>query len=234
MALTSVLSVAVLIVAVFLIYRLCLGGQKGADDSECQNHGHADPRYGPIGFPGHLNGSLGGSDPHCGGFGIGTGICDITAVKLKRLLGRGRYGNVWRASVQGRVPVAVKVFKAAHESYYRNECDIYRLPLMDHWAVTKFYGCHEGNMPSRATREDLNDSDSDIDDDVIEAEPLGDGRTSSPHCCVIIMNYISGGTLTKHLKENTIDWYTLCKMSHSIAAGLAYLHSDVNKNGQYQ
>ena len=234
LAISSVLSVAVLIAVLYLIYHLCIGGHKCSSDQECSNHAPTDPRYGPLGYPNQLNGSLGGGDPNCGSLGIGNAVCDITAVKLKRILGRGHYGNVWQASVHGCKPVAIKVFSAAHENLYRNECDIYRLPHMDHYAITKFYGSHEGAVPARATRADLNDSDSEIDDEdySLQSESL-DHDQPSPHCFAIIMNYIPGGTLTKYLKENTIDWYTLCKMSHSISAGLAHLHSDVNRNGEY-
>ena len=56
------------------------------------------------------------------------------------------------------------------------------------------------------------------------------GENSMPQY-IIVMSYIPLGTLTQFLKENTIDWFTLCRMYHSTASGLAHLHSDITKGG---
>ena len=49
---------------------------------------------------------------------------------------------------------------------------------------------------------------------------------------IIVMSYVPLGTLTQFLKENSIDWFTLCRMYHSTASGLAHLHSDIVKGGR--
>ncbi len=49
---------------------------------------------------------------------------------------RGRYGEVWRASL-GDLEVAVKMFGPHQKQYYMNERDIYMLPLMEHDALPR-------------------------------------------------------------------------------------------------
>ena len=58
------------------------------------------------------------------------------------------------------------------------------------------------------------------------------GENSMPQY-IIVMSYVPLGTLTQFLKENTIDWFTLCRMYHSTASGLAHLHSDIVKGGKF-
>ena len=57
------------------------------------------------------------------------------------------------------------------------------------------------------------------------------GENSMPQY-IIVMSYVPLGTLTQFLKENTIDGFTLCRMYHSTASGLAHLHSDIVKGGK--
>lgn len=156
--------------------------------------------------------------------------CNINEIKLKKCIGRGRYGDVWKATMKS-LPVAVKLFTAPNESFYKNECEIYRYPLMDHWALTKFYGSHEGSRPQRASRDETNDSDSEAESE--RSESTNASTESVGRCLTIVMSYVSGGSLMQYLKENTVDFQTLSKMSHSIAAGLAHIHSDITKNGEF-
>ncbi len=97
--------------------------------------------------------------------------------------------------------VAVKLFLPHQKQYYLNEKDLYLLPFMDHEALPKFYGAEER----------------------IEAD--------GGYRYMIVMQYVSNGTLSNYLKENTIDWNILCKMCHSAASGLAHLHTDMVKGG---
>ena len=97
--------------------------------------------------------------------------------------------------------VAVKLFSQNQKQYYRNEKDIYSLPHMSHRALPKFYGAEER----------------------IDAE----GQNQY----LIVISYVPEGTLGSYLKHNVIDWSTLCRMSHSLASGLAYLHLDICKEG---
>ena len=59
--------------------------------------------------------------------------------------GRGRYGTVWKASLDEVVGghVAVKVFNPSTRNFFNNERDIYSLPFMDHANIVGFVGHQE-------------------------------------------------------------------------------------------
>ena len=99
--------------------------------------------------------------------------------------------------------VAIKIYNAYHRQYYFNEKYIYSLPHMDHPSLLKFYGAEER-----------------LDQD---------GNMQY----LIVMNYVQDGMLMNYLKNNTVDWNTMCKMCHSLAKGLAHLHSDIGEGGKY-
>uniref|UniRef100_A0A4W3JED3 Serine/threonine-protein kinase receptor n=1 Tax=Callorhinchus milii TaxID=7868 RepID=A0A4W3JED3_CALMI len=62
---------------------------------------------------------------------------DLDSLKLLEVIGRGRYGSVYKGSLDER-PVAVKIFSASNRQNYMNERDIYRLPLMEHENIARF------------------------------------------------------------------------------------------------
>ncbi|XP_041934821.1 bone morphogenetic protein receptor type-2a isoform X1 [Alosa sapidissima] len=66
---------------------------------------------------------------------------DLDSLKLLELIGRGRYGAVYRGSLDER-PVAVKLFSSVNRQPFTNERAIYRLP-MEHDNVTRFLESEE-------------------------------------------------------------------------------------------
>lgn len=100
--------------------------------------------------------------------------------------------------------VAVKIYNACHRQYYFNEKYIYSLPHMEHANLLKFYGAEE-----RLVQE---------------------GNMQY----LIVLSLIADGTLMNYLKNNTVDWNTMCKMCHSLAKGLAHLHSDIGSGDNFK
>uniref|UniRef100_A0A2R8NAH4 receptor protein serine/threonine kinase n=1 Tax=Callithrix jacchus TaxID=9483 RepID=A0A2R8NAH4_CALJA len=62
---------------------------------------------------------------------------DLDNLKLLELIGRGRYGAVYKGSLDERL-VAVKVFSFANRQNFINEKNIYRVPLMEHDNIARF------------------------------------------------------------------------------------------------
>ena len=127
---------------------------------------------------------------------------DIDDLKFDTLISKGRYGEVYK-SILGESEVAVKIYYPQYKQYYNNEREIYSQPHMLHPYIAQFCGFHERIS---------------IEDGMIQY--------------MIITSYVSLGTLGNYLKNNTIDWYTLCRMCHSIAAGLSHLHSELVDGGE--
>jgi len=112
--------------------------------------------------------------------------------------GRGRYGTVWKASLDEVVGghVAVKVFNPSTRNFFNNERDIYSLPFMDHANIVGFVGHQEFHS------------------------------SAGPVQYRLILEYAPYGSLQDFLRQNSIDWATLCQMGRSVARGLAHLHAD--------
>ncbi|XP_051565920.1 bone morphogenetic protein receptor type-2-like isoform X2 [Myxocyprinus asiaticus] len=107
-ALASVSIVAVLIVALFFGYRMMMG--------ECKQGLHNMDMI-----------EAAPSEPSL----------DLDSLKLLELIGRGRYGSVYKGSLDER-PVAVKVFTYANRQNFVNERSIYRIPLLEHENIARF------------------------------------------------------------------------------------------------
>ena len=50
---------------------------------------------------------------------------------------RGRYGEVWRGTLNEQEEVAVKIFAPHQKQYYMNERDLYMLPFLEHDALPR-------------------------------------------------------------------------------------------------
>lgn len=47
----------------------------------------------------------------------------------------------------------------------------------------------------------------------------------------ICLHVLFQGSLRKHLHENSIDWMSALKLCLALSQGLAYLHSDLHREG---
>ncbi|KAI3356049.1 hypothetical protein L3Q82_017162 [Scortum barcoo] len=174
-ALVTVAIAAVLIVALFLGYRMMKGKKKHSlsalDVMEAANTDAA---------------------------------VDLDNLKLLELIGRGRYGTVFRSSLNERC-VAVKLFTSANRQNYANERSIYCLPLLQqHDNIARFLTADE--------------------------RTAADGRPEF----LILMEFYPHGCLSHYLSLHTVDWSTCCRMTHGVTRGLAFLHTELYRGDQYK
>ncbi|KAK2905554.1 hypothetical protein Q8A73_009497 [Channa argus] len=123
---------------------------------------------------------------------------------LLELIGRGRYGAVYRGSLNERC-VAVKLFTSVNWQNYVNERSIYCLPLLQqHDNIARFLA--------------------------VDERTTADGRTEF----LILMEFYPHGSLSHYLSVNTVDWLTCCRMSHGVTRGLAFLHTELYRADHYK
>uniref|UniRef100_A0A668APE5 receptor protein serine/threonine kinase n=1 Tax=Myripristis murdjan TaxID=586833 RepID=A0A668APE5_9TELE len=173
--LVTVTIAAILVVGLFLGYRMLTGNQKqGLSSLDVMEAASSEPAV------------------------------DLDNLKLLELIGRGRYGSVYRGCLNERC-VAVKLFSSANRHNYANERAIYRLPLLrQHDNIARFLAADE-----RMT---------------------ADGRSEY----LIVMEYYPHGCLSRYLSLHTADWLTCCRMTHSLTRGLAFLHTELCRGDQYK
>ncbi|XP_071493800.1 uncharacterized protein [Diadema antillarum] len=100
--------------------------------------------------------------------------------------------------------VAVKVFTGASKQCYLNEVDIMSLPHLAHNHLLQYVG---------------------------SGDRIGeDGWVEH----LLVVDYISKGSLMSYLRENIFDWHTMCRLAQTSAAGLAHLHQVVDTPGNHK
>uniref|UniRef100_A0A3P8SVB8 receptor protein serine/threonine kinase n=1 Tax=Amphiprion percula TaxID=161767 RepID=A0A3P8SVB8_AMPPE len=123
---------------------------------------------------------------------------------LWQLIGRGRYGAVYRGTLKERC-IAVKLFSSANRQNYANERSIYGLPLLQqHDNIARFLTADENTT--------------------------ADGRPEF----LILMEFYPHGCLSRYLSVHTVDWSTCCRMTHGVTRGLAFLHTELYRADQYK
>ncbi|XP_068457616.1 bone morphogenetic protein receptor type-2-like isoform X2 [Clinocottus analis] len=129
---------------------------------------------------------------------------DLDHLKLLELIGRGRYGTVFRGCLNERC-VAVKLFSSTNRQNFSSERSIYALPLLQqHDNIARFLSAEE--------------------------RTAADGRPEF----LILMEYYPHGCLSRYLSVHTVDWSTCCRMTHGVTRGLSFLHTELYRGDQYK
>lgn len=121
----------------------------------------------------------------------------LRQIDLLEMKAHGRFGTVWKANMLTE-NVAVKVFPTQEKQSWITEQEIYRLPRMNHANILHFIGAEKHIFP--------------------------DGKTNE---FWLISEYHNLGSLCDYLKCHTVSWQDLCKISESMARGLAHLHEEI-------
>lgn len=198
----TLIGCCVLVLVLYFIYRkkalqyapkrLLMAAAEAASGASRASSGPASRLLSPVSATG------GGPDAPSYSVLMGGGL------KMDTLLHRGKFGEVWRAVLDGHGSVCVKVFNASQSQHalFLNEREIYSLPLMQHEAVVRCLAAEERRA--------------------------GGGGTLSAQY-VIVMEYHPLGSLNSYLKgaKGGLTYQVLCSMCHSIAAGLGHLHLEI-------
>lgn len=135
---------------------------------------------------------------------------ELLPIKLDILVGRGRFAEVWQgrllggqgAKAQNWTTVAVKVFPAVEETFWRNETSVLSDPDLQHDNIVRFLAAEDRGPPGHAHRKYW-----------------------------LVLAYYGLGNMQDFLTTNTLSWEELVALSASVAKGLAYLHSDTTARG---
>lgn len=124
---------------------------------------------------------------------------------LDEVIGRGRFGAVWRAELktedEKETTVAVKVFYEFDSTSWNVEKELFNDPalVLKHENIIRF----------------------------IKAEVRQITYPQPQRQYWLISQYYPGGSLQDYLSENTVTWDEFCRMACSTAKGVAHLHADV-------
>ncbi|KAI2660518.1 Bone morphogenetic protein receptor type-2 [Labeo rohita] len=156
---------------------------------------------------------------------------DLDSLKLLELIGRGRYGSVYKGSLDER-PVAVKVFTYANRQNFVNERSIYRVPLLEHENIARFIVGDErlttdGRMEYLLVMEYYPHVSIDLVQALFSHIFKVVCDTALVPACLPCM-----GSLCRYLSLHTLDWVSCCRLAHSLTRGLAYLHTELLRGGR--
>lgn len=139
-------------------------------------------------------------------------------VQLCHVIGKGRFGEVWRGRWRGE-NVAVKIFSSREECSWFREAEIYQTVMLRHENILGFIAADN------------------------KGEPVRRSSLRNPKCLLVcflfqtdngtwtqlwlVTDYHENGSLFDYLTTHAVDTNTMLNMSLSIATGLAHLHMDI-------
>ena len=121
----------------------------------------------------------------------------LTDLRLRDLIGSGKYGHVWRCTYEGR-EMACKVWLSFEMNAWRSERAIFSQETTYHPNIVRYI--HSGFLEESS-----------------ELGPVQKG--------VLLMELCSRGSLSNFLETNTLSWEVASRFSFEIASGISYLHS---------
>ena len=121
----------------------------------------------------------------------------LTDLRLRDLIGSGKYGHVWRCLYQGQ-EMACKVWLPFEMNSWRSERAIFSQETTYHPNIVRYI--HSGFLEESG-----------------EMGPVQKG--------VLLMELCSRGSLSNFLETNTLSWEVASRFSFEIASGISYLHS---------
>ena len=120
---------------------------------------------------------------------------DIT---VSVLVGRGRFGTVWRVDHKERGALAMKVFSYKDKPSWQNERNIYSLSTTIHPNILKYH-----SSDAYLCKED-----------------------ETKNLYFMLTNYCRHGSLNGYLSEHTVTWEFMITALKCLAASVAHLHAD--------
>lgn len=132
------------------------------------------------------------------------------------MIGKGRFGEVWRGSWRGEF-VAVKIFSSREECSWFREAEIYQTVMLRHENILGFIAAdNKGNGVNKPII---------ILFTFNELFFLSDNGTWTQ--LWLVTDFHENGSLFDFLTMRTVDTKIMLAMALSIATGLAHLHMDI-------
>ncbi|KAH8279518.1 hypothetical protein KR026_012162 [Drosophila bipectinata] len=139
-------------------------------------------------------------------------------VQLCHVIGKGRFGEVWRGRWRGE-NVAVKIFSSREECSWFREAEIYQTVMLRHENILGFIAADNKGEPVR--RSSLRNPKCLFSPYLF---PIDNGTWTQ---LWLVTDYHENGSLFDYLTTHAVDTNTMLNMSLSIATGLAHLHMDI-------